>query len=121
MGLSCSCGHDYDQWYEAAEDTESLQTVRSRKCWSCDKRISSGEEVLACYCFRAPRCDYEESRFGDGVPQATQFLCASCAEIFQNLSAAGFCMNLGDSMDECLREFWKMTGFDPTKYQKEGI
>lgn len=122
MTLSCDCGYgDYDQWFIPADAFSVLDTKRSRKCPSCEQRIPVGATVLPLFCFRVPRGNYEERRFGDEVPMANHYYCEKCAEIYLNLSAVGFCLNMDMDMREKLREYWAKTGFDPKKYPaKEG-
>ena len=73
--------------------------------------------MLELYSFRLPRCDFEENFYGDEVPLAPKFLCERCGEILMNLNDAGLCVTLDHSLEDDLREYWEITGFDPQKYQ----
>lgn len=115
--LSCSCSDDYESWYIPADDFAPLNTVRSRKCASCGERIPVGALALRLWGYRQPRGDYEESRFGDEVPIADLFYCEECGEIDMNLRELGYCLNVGDKRED-LQEYWKMTGFDPKRYEE---
>ena len=114
--LSCSCGSDCESWYEATKDFTPLNKVYSRKCASCEERIPVGAPALMLLCYREPRSLYEEHRFGEEVPMAEKYYCEKCGEIYMNLTAVGYCLNMGD-MREAQQEYWGMTGFDPAKYK----
>ncbi|WP_411330822.1 hypothetical protein [Desulfovibrio desulfuricans] len=116
--LSCECYCDSADWYWRCgdEDVSPLDTKKARKCTSCGALIPVGADCLTLDRWRDPRGEYEEQRFGDEVPLAPYFFCPACAEIYQNLTASGLCVVLGD-MREALREYWHMTGFDPEKYK----
>lgn len=110
--LSCSCNYDdYEYWVNPDDDFSTLNTKRSRKCESCREKISVGKTVLRFECFRVPKCEYEENRFGDEVPLADKFLCESCGEIHLNLTAAGYCMVLGHDHRDDMREYREMVKF----------
>lgn len=115
--LSCECSGDGADWYWRYdnEDVSPLNTKRARKCASCGALIPVGSDCLTLERWRDPRGEYEEQRFCDEVPLAPYFFCPDCAEILFNLTATGLCVVLGD-MREALREYWRMTGFDPAKY-----
>lgn len=114
--LSCSCDFDdYDWWYIGTDELSTLDTKRSKRCQSCKKLIPVESTVIKFHCFRSPRSDYEERRFGVEIPLADKYYCESCAEIYLNLSQVFECITMGD-MREALREYWEMTGFDPSKY-----
>lgn len=118
MGM-LSCGFDSDcvDWYWRCdnEDVSPLDTKKPRKCASCGAVIPVGANCLPLERWRDPRGVYEEERFCDGVPLAPYFFCPDCAEIYLNLSATGLCVEMGN-MHDALREYWRMTGFDPAKY-----
>ncbi len=115
----CSCDFDGESWVDPAEDFAPLETKRSRKCVSCENRIVVGELSLHFFSYRAPRCEYEDRRFGDGVRTADLYMCERCGEIYLNLSAAGLCISVGRDMEEALQEYQQMTGFNPKAYQQE--
>lgn len=121
MSISCSCDDfDYeagDWWCERATDYESMpQRQRRKRCCSCNKLLDTGETVLRFNRWRGPLNDIEYDIHGDEVPMAPFFMCEECGEIYDNLSATGMCIGFDDSMRENLRQYWEMTGFDPSKY-----
>jgi hypothetical protein len=77
--------------------------------------LNIGQEVLKFECFRYPLTDIEEKIFGNGgeIPLADKFHCEKCGEIFLNLTAYGYCVDLTVNMDELLQEHWEYTGFKP--------
>ena len=117
--ISCDCDGDFDNWVELyVEEFLPLDTKRSRKCASCGEKIAVGEHSLHFLSYRQPRSDYEERRFGESVPMASQYFCESCGEIWLNLDAVGLCVVFGD-MRDAQKEYWELTGFDPAKYTTE--
>ncbi len=40
-------------------------------------------------------------------------MCEKCGEIYFNLSNIGYCICLGDNMNELLSEYWKLINFKP--------
>lgn len=123
MSLSCWCGDGSDsEWffYEPDEGKEfaSLKASRAKRCGCCKALIKVGKECMTFACFRFPRCDYEEGRWGeDGeIPMADKHLCGECGEIYLNLRVLGYCVSIDKSLKEDLAEYWDLTGFDPTRY-----
>lgn len=110
MGLTCYCGGEYEWFYEGPNDYETLQTKRSRKCCSCGGKIEIGDVVTSFCCYREPRSDYEENRFGDQVPLADKFMCEPCSDLYFSLTELGFCITLGDEMRELAREYAEVYG-----------
>ena len=117
MSLSCYCDFDGDYWYETAEVGAPLNTKRGRKCCSCGARLSVGDECFELMIFRSPKEGYEENRYPDGVPLASNYRCPKCDELAGALRAAGYCIPIGDNVNALLREYWEITGFDPEKYK----
>lgn len=119
MGISCDCDYDYDDFWEMPEDFSLMpKRSRRRRCTSCKKLIDAGTIVSALRHFRRPRCDFEEEFYGDEVPLAPLYLCERCGEILMNLHATGLCVTLDGNLEDDLRTYWEMTGFDPNKYQE---
>jgi len=116
--LSCSCDTDYCDWfYYSPEDFTELKTKRRRRCISCNRLIWLGNPCLQFERYRDPRGYYEENRFGDEVPMSAVYMCDECGEIFLNLTAIGYCINLGGHMKDALEEYWDITGFEPKATQ----
>lgn len=113
--LSCECGFDtsdFDEWYYSPNDFSSLNSSRRKRCVSCKKLIDVDSTVVEFPRFRHPNSDIEERCKGEEVQLASLYMCEKCGEIFLNLDALGFCMDIyKDSMDNCLAEYHKMTGF----------
>jgi predicted RNA-binding Zn-ribbon protein involved in translation (DUF1610 family) len=122
MSISCDCYYDgdkYDGYYYVPDDFTTLETKRRKKCISCKRLMNDGDVCVKFHCARAARCEYEENRFGEEVQLAPVYMCEECGEIFLNLSAYGYCIELGDDMRECLQEHWEATGFTPVKAATE--
>lgn len=118
MAISCYCGDDFDFYFSIPDDFSLMpKFARRRRCASCKKLIDAEAVVLKLDSSRQPRCDFEENFYGDEVPLAPKFLCERCGEILMNLHAAGLCVTLDDNLENDLRKYWDMTGFDPQKYQ----
>jgi predicted RNA-binding Zn-ribbon protein involved in translation (DUF1610 family) len=114
MMLSCTCSEydgDAEWYYSEPQDFTKLETKRSRKCRSCKKKIEVGAVSIAFDRYRSPRHEIEERIWGDEVSLADWYLCEECGEIFFNLSAAGYCIKLGDDMRLCLAEYHEISGF----------
>ena len=122
MGLSCTCGEwegDPDSWgFYFHEDFVKFSRKRRKRCSSCGKLIEIGADCLEFTRERGSRHEIEWNIHGDVVPLAPMYHCAECGEIYLNLHEAGFCLTPTDNMPECLAEYYKMTGFDPKKYQE---
>jgi len=101
MGLSCSCGGDYGYYYFPPVDF-SIMPERSRRtrCFSCGKFLNKNDEVLKFDCCR-----------GDDVEMAPKFYCSRCGEIYFNLSDIGYCITLGERMEDLLAEYHELSGF----------
>ena len=116
MSLSCSCGSgDFERWYYPPEDFDNLKANRRQRCYSCGKLIDLGSDCLIFERQRSPYTYIEEKIYGDEVPLANKYMCGPCGEIFLNLTAIGYCINIGGHMKEELREYWDITGFQPTQ------
>lgn len=117
--LSCYCyNDDYDYMYSPDEFFKELETKRSRKCCSCNVRIPVGEQALKFDMSRRPLYDIEERIYGEEVPLAAKYMCESCGEIFLNLHALNYCLDIESSMQEALKEYHKLTGFVKPKETK---
>lgn len=126
MSLSCGCHNDFDpsgvdDWWEYnpdAEDVFPAYRKRRARCKSCHKLVGPGDEVLIFSRYRHAKEGVEEKIHSDNpIEIAPWFHCSRCAEIFLSLEALGYCVAPEDDMEESLREYWKMTGFDPEKYK----
>lgn len=116
MPLSCDCElgdiSDYAWIYYYPNEFSTLVECKRRpRCCSCKEFINQGSTVVQFPRYRAPRHVIEENIHGDEVPLAPYFMCEHCGEIFLNLSAVGYCMDICESMDACLTEYHMMTGF----------
>ena len=122
MTLTCSCSEydgDPDPWcYFDPNDIKPFDRKRRKRCSSCGKLIDKGSPCLEFQRVRGPRTDIEERIYDLEVPLASLFFCQRCAEIYLNLTAAGYCFTPEDNMPEALEEYWELTGFDPDRYTK---
>lgn len=114
MSLDCSCAYgDFEWYYHAPKDFVKIETSKRKRCCSCEQLIDIGSDVLSFERYRGPRSDYEEQRFGDEAYLADWYMCESCSEKFLNLTSIGYCIILGDCMDELMRLYHEKTGFVP--------
>lgn len=87
-----------------ANEVKPLNTIRSRKCTSCEQRIKPKQTVLAIWRHRSPRNDIEERIHGDEVPLATYYYCEKCAALHEFITAMNRCYSLGDNLEKELEE-----------------
>lgn len=108
MGLTCTCGDDYE-WYYHTPFEETLRTKRSRRCCSCGEKIRPGETVFTFPRWRQTRDEIEDRIHGDEVQLANQYMCEECGDLFSALNDLGFCLPIGnESMKELVREYVEM-------------
>lgn len=105
--LSCYCDIDSAEWYYTpARDFEPFPIGRRKRCCSCKELINILEPCVELF-----RIGYDED--GNEKELSSWFICEECGEIFFNLEAAGYCYYAGDSLQENLRDYWDITGFEP--------
>ena len=134
MGLSCSCDYDdwdfepgqWTYWFEDSSDFIPLDTLKRKRCCSCNELIDIGS-----LCIKYPRKRYPhteaESRIRTGmwledsmndepcIQMADHYHCERCGEIFLNLTDLGFnCLSPNENMEQSLKEYHEMTGFKET-------
>ncbi len=107
MSLACECDMDCDWYYTAPKDFTELTTSKRQRCCSCRNLIDVGAISLTFESWRNPRDEIEKRIYGeDGeVPMANKYMCESCGDIYFNLTALDFCVNLGDSMKYLMIEY----------------
>jgi len=118
--LSCTCRDDYDldgdTWaFFPPDDFSKLQTARRRRCCSCKILIDIGADCLKFPRIRGPKTDIEERIMGEEIPMTDLYMCEPCGEIYLNLSAVGYCLDITEYMQHCLEEYHELTGFVQTK------
>jgi len=120
MSLSCSC-EEWDgegvgwTFYPGFVVFMGTKKHRRLKCCSCKKTIDLGSDCVQFNRFRYPLTEIECKIAGDWdreVEMADWFMCESCGEIFLNLDAVGYCLDLGEPMPDRLKEYHEMTGFN---------
>lgn len=94
--------------YFGPKDFETLDTKRRRRCLSCNVLIDIGADAGRFTCYRSPRSDYEELRFGDEVPMADKWMCEECTGLYMSLSDMGYCITIGDGLT--MKENARMAG-----------
>jgi phospholipase C len=100
---------------------KAFEYKRRRRCASCGRLINHDEEAVFFDRVRAPKSDIEERIHGEEVPIAPLWHCEDCASIYVNLYELGYnCMDPSQPVQDYLKEYWEMTGFDPKKYAAEG-
>lgn len=113
MGLTCGVYGDIDGadwWLYEPSDEVPLVTKRSRKCCSCDGKISVGETARKVRRFR-PATDWEECRgLGDEVEIAAWYLCEICGDLSESLTELGFCYDLGDGQESLQQQIAQYRG-----------
>jgi len=111
MPLSCSCDHDdYDYYAEPVDEFEIPSAGLTGKCESCSRKLSDEEYVLRFTCWKfADEGETDEDGImlfeGDELDLPDHFLCEGCGEIYSNLKALGFCVNLGEDLQETMQEY----------------
>ena len=105
MSLSCSCGDDYDYYYTAPKDYSNLTTKWRKRCCSCKNLIELNAIVIKLESYRSPKNDIEERIYGDEVGLAAKYMCEDCADIYFNLDALVFCINIGTPMSDLLAQY----------------
>jgi len=118
MPLSCSCG-EWDGegvgWNFPDDFVQFMgtKTHKRKRCCSCKAMIQLGSPCLEFERFRPPLSDIEEKIYGEeSVPLASWFMCEPCGEIFLNLDALKYCVDLNESMPELLSEYHELTGWN---------
>lgn len=111
MSLSCSCGGEYDWYYDPPSDFTVLSTKRARKCCSCGTRLPVGTTVLKFRRWRSPTDDIEERIHGEEVALAPWVMCEPCGGLFLALNELGYCIPIDEEpMRELVREHNEMRG-----------
>lgn len=103
MPISCPCGDESEWYYEGPLDFEALHTKRSRKCYSCERKIAVGDQCGRFERWRDPVNDIEEQIHSDfRVPMAPVFMCEECTGLYWALDELGYCISLtrGERMRE---------------------
>lgn len=117
--LSCSCDFDDEYWFSINTEFSTMDKLSRRKrCYSCNKLINPGDNVIKLYHYRYPKTEIEEKICGDEINLSNKFFCEECGEIYLNLNATGLCFPIGEDLHNVLREYWEMTGFNPDKYKE---
>ena len=122
MPLSCDYEDDVFDYY--ADPDENFSTAKQDcKCESCGKKIKAGETVVRFHCWRPADPDsgnpedIQADEDGDDVHLPDEFHCERCGEIYLNLHEIGYCLCISEHMPSLLKEYQKMIGFDPEKYE----
>lgn len=108
--LTCSCP-DWDEseeWcYTAPSDFTVFSKKRRKRCCSCHELINKGADCLKFYRDRYAHSETEERIYGEGEPIAITpwYMCEACGEIFLNLNALGFCVDIACDMKRELEEY----------------
>jgi hypothetical protein len=100
MSLSCECYDDSEWFYTAPDYYTTFSKNRRKRCCSCIELIDIGSICTEFECYRTPRNEIEERIHGDEVYTANKFLCESCSDIYYSLCELGFCVILGDMLEQ---------------------
>ena len=112
MGLSCYCEESSDGWtYLAPNDYSVASWSRRKRCCSCGALIAHGAIVTRFDRVRYPLTNVEERIYGEGmdVPLAPWWMCEQCSDLYFSLTELGYCIWLGSSMLELVREYATLT------------
>ena len=99
MSLSCNydSGADYVWCFMLIDGQSPLTTKRSRKCCSCNTKISIGNLCQAVRRNRPAKDVIEERIYGDDeIPMTNWYLCETCSDLAVSLKELGFCFTLGN-------------------------
>lgn len=115
--ISCACldappDNPGDRWFYPPNDYTTFDLPRRRRCCSCKRLINRGEDCLRMDRDRNAWSDIEAKIKGEEIAIAPLWMCEGCGEIFLNLTAVGYCVQIGP-MVEALAEYHEMTGFKP--------
>lgn len=118
--LSCKCifdPDDCDWFYYHPNDFTTLKTKRGRRCSSCKNLIKVGSVCARFDCVRYPKDEIEEKIYGSGneIYKPPFYLCERCGEIWFNLTELGYCLDPLENLENDLKEYWKLTGFNVIK------
>jgi len=105
--LSCSCEFEPEvdePYYWNPSDFTTFKKLRRKRCVSCKELI---QQQAVCLEFRWEKTDYD----GNEIQLASKFMCEECGEKFLNLTALGYCIDLGASMEYHMQEYRALTGF----------
>ena len=112
MSLSCSCPDDDDfAWYYwEPEDFKPLETKKRKRCKSCNTLIDLKSLCLIFPRWRYPKSEIELKIYSEDreLPLGSYYMCETCGEHFMNLTAAGFCVDITESMGDLLEEYQDM-------------
>ena len=109
--LSCSCDfepEDNTPYYWDPSDFTTFKKLRRKRCTSCKELI---QQRAICVEFKWEKIDYE----GNEIPLASTFMCEVCGEKYLNLTALGYCIDLGADMEYHMREYRALTNFKASK------
>jgi len=107
MGLSCSCG-EYDGegwWFFPPDDYERAPAGRRKRCCSCKSLIEIDAICTRFTRGRGPNTEIDELIHGDEISLASWWMCERCSDLYFSISELGFCITLGDSMLDLVREY----------------
>lgn len=114
MSLACSFDNELDDpsdyaWiWEGVGEIKPLGTKRSRRCQSCKRKITVGENAAEIARWRAPKSDIEMKIYGeDGqVYISPWWYCDKCANQAAALEDLGFTWNMSsDCMADLIKEY----------------
>lgn len=109
--MPLSCMYDMDEFdYFVNPDDDFSIAKQDCKCNSCGKKIKAGETVLKFTCFT-------HDEYGGEVAMPDEFHCERCGEIYLNLQEIDYCLYSNEYMPGLLKDYQKMTGFNPKKYR----
>lgn len=108
--LQCAVDDEFDYFYEV-NDLTTLE--KPCVCDSCHREIKKGEVAREVECFFINEDGEEESSLN-------KYYCEKCDEILGTLASIGYTTVYdGQNAQDLLEEYWKLTGFDPKKWQSE--
>jgi len=119
MSLSCDCNFDSSEcepgqsYYYYPNDFSKLNTKKRHRCVSCKSLIDVGSDVLEIERERVAYDLIEERIKGETYTISSHYICETCGEIFLNLHAIGYCLDVYSPMGIALKEYQELIGFAP--------
>jgi hypothetical protein len=115
MPLTCSCDEwDGEGWYYInPTDFINLKTKYRRRCCSCNIKINLESLCLIFTRHRGVEDNEEYNILGEDaiIDISSWYMCEKCGEIFLNLNAIGYCIDIQNNMFDLLDEYQDVSGF----------
>lgn len=110
MGLTCECPDNLERWFYTDVCESTLKTTIRKRCASCSNLIELNSPVVKFHCLRFPTSYVEMRIHGDDgeIKLAPKYMCETCGDLYFSLNELGFCISLGDNMNDLVKEYAKV-------------